>query len=184
MTPMHGNSRGRIFVMDIRADRIGYAAFETPGQLIDYGTSRFDSVETGRARVEFLLRALAPSVLVLCRPRTRSTRKRPRWILNRRVIEGEAKKLRVPVAFVTERTLKNHFAGFNCRNKFQIAGLLGTWFPELARRIPKARECYEPEPWAMACFDAIGLGVAYFMLMIDDAPSIQHDHAVFLPASK
>jgi len=184
MTRMHGDSLGRIFVIDIRADRIGYAAFEMPGQLIEYGTSRFDSVETGRARVEFLLRALAPSVLVLRKPRTRSTRRRPRWILNRKVIEGEAKRLSVPVAFVAERTLKNHFAGFKCRNKFQIAALLGTWFPELARRIPKARECYEPEPWAMACFDAIALGVAYFMLMIDDAPFIQRDHEVLSPASK
>lgn len=159
---MRGNSLGRILVMDIRADRIGYAAFETPEQLLDYGTCRFISGETGRARVEFLLRALAPSVLVLRRPRTRSTRIRPRGNLNRRVIEGEAKKLIIPVAFIAERTLKNHFAEFNCRNKFQVAALLGTRFPEIAGRVPRARKCYEPEPWMTAFFDAVALGVTYF----------------------
>lgn len=176
---MHGNSSDRILAMDIRADRIGYAAFETPGQLIDYGTSRFDSGETGRARVEFLLTALAPSVLVLQMPRARSTRRRARWNANRRVIEREAKRLGIPFAFIAERILKNHFAGFNCRNKFQIAALLGTWFPEMARLVPRARECYEPEPWVMAYFDAMALGVAYFSVM-DDTP----DEQILSSASK
>jgi hypothetical protein len=184
MTRMHRNPLGNIIAMDIRADRIGYAAFETPGQLLDYGTSRFDSGGTGFARVEFLFRALAPSVLVLRRPRTRSTRRRPRWMLNLRLIEGEAKKLGIQVMFVAERTLKGHFAALDCRNKFQIAELLGRWFPELARRVPRPRKCYEPEPWAMACFDAIALGAAYFMVMSDDAPSIRRDDGMLSPASK
>ena len=177
---MNGNSLGRVLAVDIRADRIGYAAFETPGHLLDYGTSRFNSGEAGRARVEFLLRALAPFVLVLQRPRARSTRKRQRWDANRRVIEGEAKRLGVPVAFVGERALKLRFAEFNCRNKFQVAALLGEWFPELARHVPQARKCYEPEPWASAYFDAIALGAAYFMRMAD----AENDGGILSPASK
>lgn len=160
---MNGNPQGRVLAVDIRADRIGYAAFETPDRLLDYGTSRFEAGKTGRARMEFLLRALAPSVIVLRRPRTRSTRKRPRWTMNLHVIEGEAKRLGVPARFVGERTLKTLFAEFDCRNKFQVAALLGTWFPELARHVPRKRKCYEPEPWTIAYFDAIALGAAYFM---------------------
>jgi hypothetical protein len=161
---VNGNRLGRILAIDVRADRIGYAAFETPRQLLDYGTSRFNSGNTGRARAEFLLRALTPSLLVLRRSRTQSTRRRPRWTVNRRIIEGEAKRLGVPVACVTERALKKLFTGFQCRNKFQVATLLGTWFPEIARNVPRARKCYEPEPWPMAYFDAIALGVAYVVL--------------------
>jgi len=181
---MHGNFPGRIFSIDIRADRIGYAAFETPGRLLDYGTSRFTARETGQAHMEFLLRALAPALVVLKRPRGRSTRRRPRWMSNWKMIEREAKELGIPLAFVAERTLRNHFVGFNCRNKFQIAALLGTWFPEIAGRVPRPRECYEPEPWVMACYDAIALGAAYFMLMTDDAPFIQHDDGVLSSASQ
>lgn len=164
---MNGTSLGRLLAVDIRTDRIGYAAFETPAKLLDYGTSRFDSGESGQARMEFLLRALAPSILVLHKPRTRSTRRRPRWIVNRNVIEGAAKKVGIPVTFVAETTLKAHYSKFNCRNKFQVAKLLGTWFPEVARHVPRARKCYEPEPWTITCFDAIALGVAYFMRMPD-----------------
>ena len=177
---MNENPLGRILAVDIRADRIGYAAFETPGHLLDYGTSRFNSGEPGRTRVEFLLRAVAPSVLVLGRPRTRSTRRRPRWTMNRSMIEREAKRIGVPVAFVGERALKSRFAEFNCRNKFQVAALLGTWFPELARHVPQARKCYEPEPWAIAYFDAIALGAAYFMCMAD----AENDGGILSPASK
>lgn len=177
---MNGNSLGRVLAVDIRADRIGYAAFETPGQLLDYGTSRFNRGETGRARVEFLLRALTPSVLVLLRPRARSTRRCPRWTMNLKVIEGEAKRLGVPVTFVAERALKTLFADLNCRNKFQIGALLGTWFPELARHVPPARKCYEPEPWAIAYFDAIALGAAHFMRMAD----AENDGGILSPASR
>jgi hypothetical protein len=158
------------FASSIRADRIGYAAFETPGQLLDYGTSRFNTGEPGRARVEFLLRALAPTVPVLKRPRTLSTRKRPRGNMNRAMVEREAKRLHVPLAFVADRAEKKLLAGFDCRNKFQVAALLGVWFPEIARHVPQARKCYEPEPWTIAYFEAIALGVAYFMLMADTAP--------------
>ncbi len=170
--------------MDIRADRIGYAAFETPDRLLDYGTSRFAAGDAGRARAEFLLRALDPSVLVLRRPRTRSTRRRPRWTGNRRVIEGEAMRSGVPVAFVGESRIKALFAEFNCRNKFQIAERLGAWFPEIARNVPRKRKCFEPEPWTIAYFDAIALGVAYFILIAHTAPSIPRDDGVLSSASK
>lgn len=169
---MNRNPLGRVLAVDLRADRIGYAAFDSPERLLDYGTSRFDSGEIGRARAEFLLRALAPSVIVLRRLRTRSTRKHPRGTANRRVVEAVAKQLNVPLAFVAERAIKALFTEFNCRNKFQVAVILGTWFPELGRYVPRARKCYEPEPWTMAYFDAIGLGVAYFMLKTDAATTI------------
>jgi hypothetical protein len=77
------------------------------------------------------------------------------------MIELEARKLSVNVAFVGERALKRFFAEFNCRNKFQVAALLGTWFPEVAPKVPQARKCYQPEPWGIAYFDAIALAVMY-----------------------
>ena len=183
MNLMSRTNGNRVFAMDIRADRIGYAVFGAPNQLVDYGTSRFRSEKVGKARIEFLLRALNPSVLVLRRPRPRSTRRRPRGDMNRRVIERGAKALGVQIVFVTERRLRAFFARFNCRNKFQVAELLGGWFPELARYVPQKRKCYEPEPWTIAYFDAIALGVAYFMLMTD-APSISSEEGILSSASR
>jgi len=76
-------------------------------------------------------------------------------------VVAQAKRQNLPIAYVAERILRNSFAEFNCRNKFQVAALLGTWFPEIAAHVPRQRKCYEPEPWGMAYFDAIALGVVY-----------------------
>lgn len=158
---MEGTSPEILLVIDIRADRIGYAVFDRPDHLIDYGTSRFRAGKAARARVEFLLMVFDPSVLVMRRLRVRSTRKGRTWTMHHAAIVGEAKRQKVPVAYVAERTLRNSFAEFHCRNKFQVATLLGTWFPELAAKVPRQRKCYEPEQWGMALFDAVALGVVY-----------------------
>ena len=42
------------------------------------------------------------------------------------------------------------------------------WFPDLGRKVPQKRKAYEPEPWTMTYFDAVALGVAYYMLIADE----------------
>jgi hypothetical protein len=69
---------------------------------------------------------------------------------------------------VNEGTLETLFRGFKCRNKFQVAELLAMWFPDLGRKVPQKRKAYEPEPWTMTYFDAVALGVAYYMLIADE----------------
>jgi hypothetical protein len=151
----------RILVMDLRADRIGYAAFELPMRLIDYGASRFDSLEAARARVDFLLGIFRPSALVLRKIRIRSTRRRPRWRSILRAIQSHARGISLLTFWVSEPALRRFFQGFHCRNKFQVAALLSNSFPELASKLPPKRKPYEPEPWTMTYFDAIALGVVY-----------------------
>jgi hypothetical protein len=151
----------RILIMDLRADRIGYAAFELPMKLIDYGASRFDSLTTARVRVSFLLKIFHPSVLVLRKIRLRSTRRRPRWQAILRMIRQHAKEFTLPVVWVAEFSLRQFFRGFKCRNKFQVGAFLSNTFPELASKLPPKRKSYEPEPWTMTYFDAIALGVVY-----------------------
>ena len=153
--------RNRVLVLDLRADRIGYAAFELPLNLLDYGASRFDSKKLAWRRVSNLLRTFRPSVIVLRRVRGRSTRRQPRWRAILRMIRRGAKKIEVPVAWVTDSALHAFYRQFECRNKFQVAHLLSRRFPELARKLPSQRKPYEPEPWTMTYFDAIALGVVH-----------------------
>jgi hypothetical protein len=158
MSQTHVN---RILVLDLRADRIGYAVFEASNRLLDYGASRFDSPGTAKARVSFLLRIFHPSVAVLRRVRSRSTRQNARWTCGLRIIRAELKRFAVPVKSVTERSLKQFFKEFGCRNKFEVAALLAQRYPELTWKLPRKRKAYEPEPWTMTYFDAISLGVVY-----------------------
>jgi hypothetical protein len=156
--------RSRILVLDLRADRIGYAVFEAPNHLLDYGASQFDSPEAAKARAGTLLQTFHPSVAVLRRVRSRSTRKRSHWMYAHRLIRTEARRFRVPVKSVTERSLKQFFKEFGCRNKFEVAALLAKRYPELTWKLPRKRKAYEPEPWTMTYFDAISLGIIYIAL--------------------
>ncbi len=153
----------RILVLDLRADRIGYAVFEAPNRLLDYGASRFDSPGVAKARVGTLLRTFHPSVAVLRRVRSRSTRQNTRWTCGLRIIRAELRRFSVPVKSVTERSLKQFFKDFGCRNKFEVAALLARQYPELAWKLPRKRKSYEPEPWTMTYFDAISLGIIYMV---------------------
>lgn len=163
----------RTLAIDLRADRIAYAAFDRSGKLLDIGAPRFDSPRTARLRVAALLRALRPSTLVLRKLRPRSTRRRPRWRSALRVIRSEAKWLGVPISFVTEHTLKAFYRSLGRRNKFQVGEFLATRFPQIAWKLPRKRKPYEPEPWAICYFDAISLGVAFLTLAAEPSQRIE-----------
>ena len=158
MSQTHVN---RILVLDLRADRIGYAVIEASNRLLDYGATQFDSPGAAKARVSFLLRIFHPSVAVLRQVRLRSTRKNTRWTCGLRIIRAELRKFSMPVKSVTERSLKQFFRDVGCRNKFEVAALLAQRYPELTWKLPRKRKAYEPEPWTMTYFDAISLGIVY-----------------------
>jgi hypothetical protein len=174
----------RILAIDLRANRIAFAALDASGGLLDFGAPRFESPRTARVRVGALFGGLHPSVVVLRRLRLRSTRRRPRWKSVLRVIQSEAKWLNVPVAWVTERALKKHFRDFGCRNKFQVAELLAAKFPQIAWKLPRARKAYEPEPWAICYFDAISLGEVHLALTSEESRSSSRQDEALSPASK
>jgi hypothetical protein len=155
----------RFLVLDVRAGRIGFAAFSFPKELLDFGSPRFDSSRSAKLRVASLLRAFAPSLLVLRRIRRSSTRGSREWNLVVRAIRDQAKRSSIPVHWVPERALKEFFNRLGCRNKFEVANLLAKWFPEIARKLPRKRKPYEPEPWTLAYFDTISLGIAFLERM-------------------
>ena len=181
---MNAMNPTRTLAIDLRADRIAYALFDASGALLDIGAPRFESPRTARLRAAALLRASRPSMLVLRRLRSRSTRRRrPRWNSALRAIRSEAKWLGVPVAFVTERALKAHFQSYGCRNKFQVAELLAVRFPQIAWKLPRKRKPYEPEPWAICYFEAISLGVAFRALATETSQQSDAE-GILSPASK
>ncbi len=165
---MNKTHAGRILAVDIRASRLGYAAFETPGRLLDVGVSRFGSPRSARSRVRTLLKRFRPAVLVLDTGTARGPRNQ-RHASIRKAVRSEARRGSVSIAVISGRTLRNFFAHHGKRNKFDIARLLGTWFPQLVRKVPPKRKCYDPEPWIMSSFDAVALGAAYLELNHSDS---------------
>jgi hypothetical protein len=154
----------RMLAVEIRAGRLGYAVFETPKYLRDFGAAWFDFPAAAGSRIARFLDLYRPSVLVL---RTGSGRY-PRNMRIRKAVAriaiDEARKLAIPVARVSELEFRSYFERHSCRDKYDMASVLAKSFPELSSRLPSRPKFYDPEPRPMLYFDSIALGVLYLEL--------------------
>jgi len=160
---MHpANDRNRIVAIDLRSSRFGFAVFEGPERLLDWGVKNFrQGVNAVRipANVKLgeLMDEFSPKAIVLLR---RDIDTKARASMREHVLR-EAEKRRIAVRFLSPRAVKSAFAGSN-RNKHTIAGAVIERLPELASRRPGPRKIWKPEDYRLRIFDAASLGLAYF----------------------
>jgi hypothetical protein len=63
--------------VEVRPHRLGYAVFEIPTRLLDFGVTRFDSSHASLDRLTALMSRYGPAVVVLRKLGVRSTSKPP-----------------------------------------------------------------------------------------------------------
>ena len=160
---MHpANIHERIIAIDLRSSRFGFAVFDEPKRLLDWGVKNF---RRGVNAVRFpanvklgdLMDEFAPNAVVLMK-RDAETKGRA---LMREALLREAEMRGIAVHFLSRREVKASFVGSN-RNKYAIAAALIERFPELASRRPGERKIWKPEDYAIKIFDAAALAVTYF----------------------
>jgi hypothetical protein len=156
------NERTRIVAIDLRSSRFGFAVFEGPERLLDWGVRNFrQGVNAVRipANVKFgeLMDEFSPQTIVLMR-RDTDTKNRASM---REELLTEADKRRIAVRLLSPRAVKSAFVG-SSRNKHTIAAALIERLPELASRRPGPRKIWKPDDYRLRLFDAASLGVAYF----------------------
>jgi hypothetical protein len=157
-----GNIRqSRILAVVIQSGRFGFAAFETPDHLLDRGMARFDSPAKARRWFIRSLRTFRPSLVVLHRRGYRDPRSGQIAKATMRMARRQAKRASVPTTVISGRRLHEYWRREGKRNKYAVAALIASRFPELAPAVPVGRKCYEREPWLMMRFDAVALGAAY-----------------------
>ncbi len=160
---MHkANKHERIIAIDLRSSRFGFAVFEEPERLLDWGIKNFRqgvnavripaNVKLGCLMDEFL-----PNAVVLME-REAETKSRAGM---REALLEEAEKRRIAVHFLSPREVKAAFVGSN-RSKYVIAAAVIERFPELASRRPGERKIWKSEDYAIKIFDATALGITYF----------------------
>jgi hypothetical protein len=159
----------RILAVEIRAARLGYAVLEAPNQLRDFGAASFESFATARARIARLLRLYRPSILILRGGSARYPRNTGHRKAVARIARDEARKSAIPVARLTEQVFKTCFERYSCRDKYDVATVLATQFPDLGWRLPSKPKFYDPEPRSMIYFDSIALGYVYRKLANENA---------------
>ena len=149
--------------MDVRGRSFGFAVFEGPKRLIDWGARSFrqgvNAVKVPASeKFGALLDASCPDAIVL-RERNRD-RNAKRRVLRRTILE-EATQRGIPTRLLARRAVQDAFVGMN-HNKYRIAAALAERLPELAPRLPIAHKIWMSEAYSLSVFDAVAIGIAYF----------------------
>ncbi len=152
----------RILAIDLRSRSFGFAVFEGPTRLLDWGVKSFrqgvnEPTIPASEKLAALMDDSSPSTIVL-RKRDSETKKRAEM---RHALVREATKRRTSIRLLSRKGVKNAFPDCN-RNKYTIAAAIVKQLPELAPRLPSLRKIWKSEDYRMSIFDAAALGVAYF----------------------
>jgi hypothetical protein len=161
---MSAPNRKRVIAFDVRSRSFGFAVFEGPDELLDFGVRRFPRGATAvqvspRERLAALFDDFKPAAVV----RRNSLPRGSKWNLRiGAALLRESQERRIATRYVTRRAIKRTFLGYNA-NKHEIATVLAQRYPALAAKLPPKRKCWQSEDYRMSIFDAAALGVvAYF----------------------
>ena len=165
----------RVLAIDPHPRGFGYAVFEGPLCLVDWGTKdvRRDKERVALEKIGELVRRYQPTLIVVedCAHRKSRRNARVRQLTQRILVaarESAVEGRAVPCAAVY-RT----FAGTGAGTKYGIATALVRAFPELMVRLPPPRKPWETEDSRMSIFDAVALGLTYFRGLRHERPSSQ-----------
>jgi hypothetical protein len=158
---MKSSTRNRVFALDLHPLSFGYAMFDGPDELIDWGIKNFrhgvNAVKVPlNVKLVSLLDQFDPDVLVIKGPRTAALKKMAR------AITALAQRRRIPVQVISGASVRGAFTD-NAHNKYQIASAIAMRYPELSPRLGPRRKLWQAEKYSMSIFDAAAIGIAYFM---------------------
>lgn len=165
---MHPKSPDRrILAISLRSRRFGFAVFEGPNRLLDWGVVFYPLNDSARGaaaskRVVSLLTLFMPSMVIVGKARLLDDRNGSgtRTVLGS--IRREASSRVIPVHVMEGAKLKEACRLFHAKSKHEIASALAQAFPEILWKLPPKRKIWESEHPRMVMFDAIALGFAYW----------------------
>jgi len=154
----------RVLAVDPHPRGFGYAVFEGPARLVDWGTkdTRTEKERATLYKLEELVTLFRPAVIVVenCdHPKSRRNARVSR-LIERILLAAHAFGVHgrtLPIA-----TVYKTFAGTGAGTKYAIATALVRVFPELMVRLPRKRKPWQTEDSRMSIFDAVALGLTYF----------------------
>ena len=161
---MSKHSIQRVLSLDLRARRFGYAVFEGPRTLLDWGIR--SHAKGGRSLLKHRLNSLrsmfAPSIILVRKTKEthRVAHSMIRYPLH--AVKAFAKRVMVVVRVIDGSSLRKFFSKNLKANKHDVARMVADQFPELSWRLPPKRKPWQTEPTRQSIFDAASLGVFYF----------------------
>jgi len=145
---------------------IGYAIFNTPKDLVDFGIGYVQPVNNKRsiARVKKYLDYFKPDIVLIRNIPSSSIKKCKRTNKLISAISKIVQSEGLSIHQYSRSQIKDVFQQFDVSSKFEISKKIIEWFPYLeSRAIPK-RKKWMTENSNMGVFDAISLGITHFYL--------------------
>lgn len=165
---MHLRSHDRrILAIALRSRRFGFAVFEGPNRLLDWGMvfySPNDGMERAATskRVASLLALFIPSVVVVAKTRLQNGHNGSAVRPILRLIRREASCRLIPVHVMKKTEVREVFHLAHVKSKYEIAATMAQMFPELLWKLPPKRRIWESEHPILAMFDAVAFGFAFW----------------------
>jgi len=151
----------RVLALDLHPLSFGYAIFDRPDELLDWGIRNFRhgvnavKVPLG-VKLALLLDLYAPDVIAIKEPRTTKLKRMVRKIVTL------AQPREIPARLISGDFVRTAFPGNN-QTKYHIATVIAARYPELSPRLGTRRTLWQAEKYSMSIFDAAALGVAFFI---------------------
>jgi predicted DNA-binding WGR domain protein len=157
----------RLLALEIRTSRLGFAVFEGPTRLLDWGVRSFgEQSERLRStisdRISTLLAFHKPVAVVVRHRESYSELQNKRFSVIISAIREEAKRNSTKFYAVTTRQVRDCFASNGRITKHDTATSIAKLFEELSWKLPHRRKFYQSEAPVMAVFDAVANGIAFF----------------------
>lgn len=154
----------RVLVIDLMGNLIGYAVFEGPERLVDWGIKDGRKSNPGLLVNKFdeLLKLYQPDTLVLEDHVLAKSRRSARALTLFAQIRAHAISRGVSVSPIAWTDVRSHFIRYGGYTKYEIARLVAASLPVLAPRLPPPRKPWKSEDSRMGIFDAAALGLTYF----------------------
>jgi len=163
---MRPQERKRLLALEIRSSKFGYAVFDGPIELLDWGVRWFGEktsspMAAASDRTRFLLNLHAPGTVVTRERNYFSLGVNRRFAMIMRAIRIETRRHHAAFKVLTTHQVQRCFALHGCATKHEIATHLAKQFEVLSWRLPERRKPHNSEPRATVIFDAAATGVAF-----------------------
>jgi Holliday junction resolvasome RuvABC endonuclease subunit len=167
----------RALSIDPHPRGFGYAVFEGPARLVDWGTKdvRKDKEQAALHKIEELVQVYRPAVIVVEDCGHGKSRRNPRVRQLTEKILVAARELGVERRALPRAAVYRAFTGAGAGTKYGIATALVRAFPELMVRLPPKRKPWQSEDSRMSIFGAVALGLAYFRHLARNKPGFSPD---------
>lgn len=172
----------RVLAIDLRNRRSGFAIFEGPRNLLDFGTTVLPSVQAESVMNRFsdLLKMSLPSIIVVRKDRWENMRSDSGTKNYIDMLTHESEAREIQIRMLDQGAMTETFRNLGCTTKADISTALASIFPELVWQVPPERKAWESEHPRQAVFDAIAIGFAYWQretVRVEDLQDKAEDRA-------